>query len=274
MNCRRPSSAARGARSEAGWRLHRSDRMCSHWNGEAVMKHGFTPVSARFLRLTRRGRRINCKKGKKDLETEGFHDFQAASMPIFSATAPERVGLIPVWANGNGAGSAQERVDGSREAEKDASLDFCPLRGVTSSVGPEGLGLGGSVIFAQSWSSDPVLPPDPNGWPRRVEACPSSSQPRLRIPQVLDLAMTSGPTRTCASRLSCVASGDSGQRDPGGDATRILGRTGTTRLHGQGVTGAPDSLPAQPLHWFAAVARFDSSSPHGIAVRGNQEKTR
>ena len=36
----------------------------------------------------------------------------------------------------------------------------------------------------------------------------------------------------------------------------------------------PDSLPAQPLHSCSAVDRFDSSSPHGIAVRGNQEKTR
>ena len=35
-----------------------------------------------------------------------------------------------------------------------------------------------------------------------------------------------------------------------------------------------DSLPAQPLHSCSAVDRFDSSSPHGIAVRGNQEKTR
>jgi hypothetical protein len=41
--------------------------------------------------------------------------------------------------------------------------------------------------------------------------------------------------------------------------------------------GRPDgagSLPAQPLQSLAAVARFDSSSPHGIAVRGNQEKMR
>lgn len=274
MDSRRRSSAASGARSGAGWRLHRSGRMCSHWNDEAVMKHGFTPVSARFLRLTRRGRRINCKKGKKDLETEGFHDFQAASMPISSAAAPEQIGLNPVWANGNRAGSAQERVDRSREAEKDAFLDFCPLRGVSSSVGLEGLGLGGSVILAQSWSSGPVLPPDPNGWPRCDEVCPSSVEPRLRIPQVLDLAMTSCPTQTCASPPSCVASGDSDPRDRGGVVTQILGRTRSTPLHGKGVAGAPDSLPAQPLHWFSAVARFDSSSPHGIAVRGNQEKTR
>lgn len=130
------------------------------------------------------------------------------------------------------------------------------------------------MTFAQTWISSPVLAPEPTGAPGGTGPVTASLDAAGRNLQVLDFYNAFRPAMVRVWLLP----GQSSARLWQPDASRVDAMAPPVaramRVRWQGGAGEIASLAAQPLHRLSAVARFDSSSPHEIAVRGNQEKMR
>jgi len=250
--------------------VHRSDRMCSRWNGEVVMKHGFTSFPAPCSPLTRSTRRIHCEKAKKTEKPMGFTILSDSTVRRAGAGSVQRCGrerfagfrgttrgrssaltIVPVAAGIWIAGSAaRRRVD--RRAVVGGGSRMFEIQPI------------GESRAARSWTSGPRA--------SAVQALFSRTDrtgSNLLISQ--GISSPSASSMQAARRRPCVTRGAGVAHF----ADSTGGRSPARRRAGfPSVRAAAGTLAAQPLHRLSTVARFDSSSPHRIAVRGNQERTR
>lgn len=136
-------------------RLHVSGPRCSHRNGEVVMKHGFTGISARSDRLTRPARRIHCEKAKKTSKPMGFTILGASGTHWIEARGgrlrAEPAGFRGARPGGDAArtvedrrASFQDRLDSGRSGRRGAAaMGACERRageGFQASTGSSRMG--------------------------------------------------------------------------------------------------------------------------------------
>lgn len=209
------------------------------------------------------------RKGKKGLETNEFRAFW---------TTPTRLGSSSsVDPAGRGAGqrgeNARKRAAWWRKTTVVASTDFDRLgaaRGLGAPLRPT---TGGSVTIASARISTAV-----RRLPGAAMACCGGAVSRRFITpacdmQVFDLGIFLGRVPSGHGRFTERPYAAPGRRTDHRMSPPARSQGGS-RAASERADARAGSLPAQPLHHFSAVARFDSSSPQGIAVRGNQEKMR
>ncbi len=250
--------------------LHRSGPMCSQWNGEARYETRVYADLCPFSSVDMATSADKLRKGKKGLETEGFRDSGGSDAALWTAA---RSGWGPgrsAAAQGNGEKSTGT-VGGD---DRRGGLANGPRWGRRGFRGPCRPGTGGSVTFETAGAS--------NSTRRRVRAgqcawrgvaagrrCSSTGVAEvIDLESVFSQPSTSGGGRRRAFRAAPGAR--DGQHRDARPAQPLLAMSFDSEVD----PCRPVSLPAQPLHSCSAVDRFDSSSPHGNAVRGNQEKTR
>ncbi len=210
------------------------------------------------------------RKVEKGLKTEGFRDSGGSDAPLWTAA---KSGL----SRGRSA-AAQENAEKSTGMvgvdDRRGGLANGRRWDPQGFRGPCRPGTGGSVTFATADASSFTR--------RRVHAGQSAwrgvaaGRPRasMGFTELIDLEgifsqpSTSGCGRGRSFRVAPRVR-DGQHRDALPE--RPLG---AMSFDSEVDPCRPVSLPAQPLQSCSAVDRFDSSSPHGNAVRGNQEKTR
>jgi hypothetical protein len=209
------------------------------------------------------------EKGKKGLKTNEFRAFLAELVRSDSSSRADSARR----SLGQRGGNARKRATRWRKAADAARASFDRSTAVGWLEAAFQPATGGSVTIASAWISTSLRRLPGAVVARCDQAVPRCLTAAVDDVQVSDLGIFFGrmPSRhpLRAERLlvvECHLADDwMSRRDR---STRDI------RAVSEGRQVRPDSVPAQPLHRLSAVARFDSSSPHGIAVRGNQEKMR
>lgn len=91
----------------------------------------------------------------------------------------------------------------------------------------------------------------------------------FQVPDPSKLSRGTGRVPSAVLPMRILLSSDSCAHSSRFRATALRGRGAR-----EGRSARVASVPAHALQHNSAVARFDSSSPHGVAARRNQEKTR
>ena len=210
------------------------------------------------------------QKVEKGFKTKGFHDSRAWNIALWTRSK----GNSEPRAGDRSEGMPRE-VDGDGRERRAAALNSRRGgRGRCGWSGPCRPGIGGSVTFATALASSPIGRPVHAVQNAGRKAGARRSSASVLCAEVIDLESVfsqSSPGGWGGRRgLRAVT----GERDEQYQVTVRKRPLGWMVSDSEVDPCHPGSLPAQPLHSCSAVDRFDSSSPHGIAVRGNQEKTR